>query len=483
MRDAIVVGAAVGELIAAHTLARSGFRVRVVSARAVTAEAAHPGWIPERVARALDLERNGLVIERPALWLRVPLGDGRFLDLRGDVEASAAAIREVSPSDAAKWPGFCRRMHALAGILGALYSEPPPDPLAHDFAGLARLAGDALRVRKLGRAGIEDLLRVLPMSIADLLDDWFHSDALKGALGAAGVMHLCQGPRSGGTAFNFLHHHVGSPLGVFRPPRSNALRVLRTLGGVETIASDVERIVVRDGRAAGVVLAGGEELSAAVIVAGLHPSRALLELIDPGRLDPELVRALGNVRSRGVVAEVTLATNRAPGFETLVVAPSLDYLERAYDHAKYGRISEAPYVEARHDAVEGRHRVHVHVQYTPYALRDGAWNAAARESVARVAVETIERHVPGFAASVASSTVLAPPDLESQHGNVQGQHYGADIALDQVLWMRPVPQLARYRTPVEGFYLCGPAMHPGIGAAAGANAASVILKDVRAAKR
>jgi phytoene dehydrogenase-like protein len=375
-------------------------------------------------------------------------------------------------------------MHAIAAVLEGLYCEAPPDPLTHTAGGLIELAKDALRLRKLGRQGMDDFLRVLPMSIADLLDAWFESDALKSVLGAQGVMHLALGPRSGGTAFNFLHHHVGSPAGVFRQPVSNVHQLLSGLSGLRRVEHEVARIDVQDGGVRGVLLDNGEALAAPLIVSAADSRRTLLELCDPGDLDPELVRALRNIRSRGVAAQVTLTLARDPGFAVLALGATLDRLERAYDDSKYRRVSRDPYVEARHEAAaDGAHRVRVHLQYMPYALRDGAWDEARRDELAKLAIDAIDRAAPGFKASVLAQSVLTPADLEQRYGYPQGQPYHAQIALDQMLWMRPVPQLARYRTPIGGLYLCGPAMHPGIAGATGANAASVILGDLKNKKR
>jgi phytoene dehydrogenase-like protein len=321
------------------------------------------------------------------------------------------------------------------------------------------------------------------MSVADFLDDWFEADALKAALGAAGVMHLQQGPRSGGTAFRLLHHHVGSPAGVFRPPRSNVARVLAGLPGIERRDAKAARITVREGRAVGVVLANGEEIAASVVVSGADPQRTLLGLVDPGWLDPELARAVRNVRSRGVVARVTLTLERAPGFSTLVLAPSLDDLERAYDDAKYGRASAQPYLEARsaEPVADGRHRIDVHVQYAPYALADGGWDDARQAALGDLVVAMLSPHLP----PVLERSVQSPRDLEAALGWPEGQAHHAELALDQILWMRPVPALARYATPIAGLYLCGQSMHPGggIAGAAGANAAHVILSDLRRGAR
>ena len=475
---AVVIGAGVNEVVAAHYLACAGRRVLVLEDRTARDDAAN-GWTPPRIVRDFALDRHGLRIDHPDPWITAPLPDGGRLDLWQDVARSAEAIRRVSPRDAARWPAFCERMARLARLLETVYAAPPPDPMSRQLGELARLAGLGLRARRLGRQGIEDLLRLLPMSVADLLDDWFETDALKGLLGAAGVMHLQQGPRSGGTAFRLLHHHVGSPAGVFRPPGSNIARVLSELPGVERRDARVARITVREGRAVGVGLASGKEIAASIVVSGGDPQRTLLELVDPGWLDPELARAVRNIRCRGVVARVTLTLDREPGFSTLAVAPSLDDLERAYDDAKYGRVSRRPYLEARsaEPTPGGRYRVDVHVQYAPYTLADGGWDDARRASLGDLVVEMLSPHLP----SVVERTVLSPPDLEEAHGWPEGQAHHAELALDQLLWMRPVPALARYATPIEGLFLCGPAMHPGggIAGAAGANAARVILSDLR----
>ena len=479
--EAVVVGAGVDELVAAHYLARAGYAVTLVRERVNGSDdVLEPGWVPPEIVRALDLERHGLRIEQPDPWAMVMPEDGG-LELGADMAAAVEAIAKLSAADAARWPDFCTRMHALAGLLETLYTAPPPDPLAGGRRELIGLARTALRVRRLGRGGMEDLFRLLPMSVADFLDDWFESDTLKGVLGAAGVMHIAQGPRSGGTAFNLLHHHVGGAKGVFRPALSNVRAVLARRDGVTVRTETVTRIDVRQGRATGVTLDSGDELRAPVVVSGLAPGRTLLELVDAAWLDPEFVRAVRNVRSRGAAAQVSLVLDRDPRFTRLVVAPSLDYLERACDPVKYGQTSPQPYLEATNLGAEGtgRFRVQLHVQYVPHTPKDGAWDTARSERLARAAVARLSEDVPGLAGWVIDQHVLTPDDLLHIHGFPQGQQYHAELALDQILWMRPTPQLAQYRTPIEGLYLCGPAMHPGggIAGAAGANAALVILRE------
>jgi len=428
MSDAVVViGSGVNELVAAHMLARAGRRVVLIAGCAAEDGI---GWIVPRIVRELALQ--DVKIDQPDPWAMAPLADGRRLELWRDMARSVESIRQLSARDAAKWPAFCERMARLARFLERLYGEAPPDPLSIGFA---------LHARGLGRQGLTDLLRLLPMPVADLLDDWFESDALKGVLGATGMAHLQQGPRSGGTAFGLLHHHVGSPLGVFRPPRSNLREVLVKLSGIEIrYDAEVARIDVRDGRVVGVVIANGEELAGSLVVSGAAPRRTLLEFIDPGWLDPELARAVRHIRCRSAVARVTLQLDRAPGFSTLVIAPSLDYLERAYDDAKYGHVSREPWLEASCDE---RHRLDVRIRYAPSKLDDGD-----------LVVRMLSGHLQG--ATVIERSVARPPEDQ------------AELSLDQALWMRPLPELARYRTPIKGLWLCGPAMHPGGGVAGAA---------------
>ncbi|HXF67387.1 MAG TPA: NAD(P)/FAD-dependent oxidoreductase [Burkholderiales bacterium] len=482
--NALVIGDGVNELVCARLLARAGLEVRVLAGRArPRVDPDDQGWVPPALLRALGPAARGLTVRHPDPWATVPLASGGRLELFLDPARTAKAIRRVSPRDAQKWPEFCARLARLARLLERLYSAPPPDPAGGELRELARLAGLALGVRRLGRQGMQDLLRLLPMPVADWLEEWFECDALKGALAAAGVMDLHQGPRAGGTAFNLLHRHVGCPPGVFRPPRSNLRQVLEALPGIEIRReAQVARISVRAGRVVGAVLATGEEIAASLIVSGLDPRRTLLELVDPGWLDPEFARAVRHIRCRGAAARVVLALERAPAFRRLVVAPSLDYLERAHDEAKYGRVSQAPYLEAvdGDESPDGRQRLHVRAQYVPHALAPERWNEERRRALGAAVREALRRHAPELG-EAAVERVLAPPDLEALHGWPEGQPQHAELALDQVLWMRPHPALARYRTPVAGLYLCGPAMHPGgdIAGAAGANAAREILRILR----
>jgi phytoene dehydrogenase-like protein len=446
--DAIVIGAGTNGLVTAHYLARAGKRVLVVEQHRTMDPSADIGWVPPQVRK--DLGVDNLRVEQPDPWLTVPLSGGGSrgdrLELWRDVARSADAIRRISPADAARWPEFSARMHTLASVLEKLYLVPPPDIETREPRELARIGGLGLYVRRLGKQAVIDLTRILPMSIAELLDDWFESNALKGALGALGIWHLKQGPRSGGTAFNFLHHHVGSPVGVFRPVRSNATQALAELKGIELRRGERATVLAKDGRATGVVLETSGETVSAPIVISSAPPRSTLEPVAI-ELDPEFAWAVRNIKARGVVARGTLNTEQAPGYWNLCIAPSLDYLERAYDDAKYGRDSAAPYVEVQRT----NGRVELHVQYVVPGTHQGL-----TERVAKV--------------------LNARPDQVTLQAADESLYHG-ELTLDQILFMRPVPGWSRYRTPIKGLFLCGSGTHPGGGipGAAGRNAAREIL--------
>jgi len=474
--DVIVIGAGVNGMVAALLLAKSGKRVLVLERRTEPGTLHETGWVPPSVARELGLAERGLAASLPDPWITVPLDGGGRLELSHDVAQSAAAIHRVSAKDAAKWPTFCARMHRLAGVLALLYEQPAPDVETRELGELLRMGLLGLKVRRLGKQAVIDLLRTLPMSASDLLDEWFENDALKGTLGALAVRHLKQGPRSGGTMFNLLHHHVGSAPGVFRQGTSNVRQVLEGLPGVDVRrGAAVRRIAVSHGAVNAIELASGESIATQTVVSGADPRTTLLELLAPGWLDPDFVRAVRNIKCRGIAAQVALTLDGPPGMPALVIAPSLRYLERAYDDAKYGRVSEQPYLETQPDG----NTLVAHVQYVPHAPADGAWDASRRDQLGELVISLLEPHLPGLRQRLRHTSVTAPHDLSAQTGLTEGHAYHGEHTLDQILFMRPVAGWSRYRTPVRGLYLCGSGTHPGGGILGGPGrlAAREVLED------
>jgi phytoene dehydrogenase-like protein len=526
--DAVVIGAGVNGLVAAAYLAKAGQRVLVLERRdvvggtAVTEEVFpgfrfdtcrhDAGWLSPRIVRDLKLKRHGLeMLDVDASVFAPHPGGGRndYLLLHHDPQRSAALIRKHSPSDAAKWPAFAERVARLAGFLRAAYTAAAPAVDATSTADLLSLAGLGTRLRLLGRNAMVDLLRTVPMSVGEVLDDWFDTDILKGVIGARGVTAMLQGPRSGGTAFVLLHHQVGRPVGAFRAPAvvrggvgnlARALAAAATAFGAEVRTGvEVARLAVQGGRVTGVVLRSGDEVAARRVVSGADPRRTFLDLCDPARLEPEFVRAVRNVRYRGAWAKVNLALGTLPTFTalrgdgsetslrgTISISPSLTYLERAYDDAKYGRVSERPLLEIRIPSLAdptlapaGRHVMSIEVQYVPYHLRDGGWDDSARNALGDRVLETLAAYAPDLPGAVLHRQVLTPRDLESVFSLTEGHAYHGELTLDQILFMRPVAGWSRYRTPVRDLYLCGAGTHPGGGIAggSGANAVREILKD------
>jgi len=522
--DAIVIGAGANGLVAATVLARSGLEVALLERAEVPGGQGRavefapgfraaplgldPGWLPPSVARAAGLERLERANSDGAL--SVGLEPGRFLTLARDAGRAAEAIRPHSAADAAKWPAFTARLAAIAGFLGVLYQVPAPDVDAQAPGELLGLLDIGRKFRALGRTHMVELLRTLPMSVWELLDDWFECGPLKAAVAAGGILDHQQGPRSGGTGFVLLHHLVGAPTGSVRgrlPWRDGpeafteaAVRAARAAGVTIRTGAEVARIRVANDAVAGVTLANGEELASRAVVSTADPARTLLDWVDPVWLDPDFLHAVRNVRHRGCTAFVLYALEGPPdlrglGQEALggIVSLTADLvtMERAADAAKYGEVSGAPHVELsvptlsqRGLAPEGRHVVVARAQYAPYRLRAGdGWTAAGREALADAVSAAIERYAPGFGSRAMHRVVWSPPDLEQRFGLHEGAASQGELALDQILFMRPVAGYGRHATPIAGLYLGGVGTHPGPGILGGAGhlAAQRLVRDRRTA--
>ena len=499
--DSVVIGASADGLVAASLLARAGRRVLVLeAAREPGGTLAEIEFAPKFHAAPLApdlghvhaevLRATGAVL--PAALAPDPcaiaLDESGTLAIGRTPAATAESLARFSAKDAAAWPAFAAGMHALTEFLGELLRRPA---YAIEGAGAGgerlSLAGLALRYRALGRRGMAELLRALPISLADLLDDWFEGERLKGLLAAIGTADLPQGPMSGGTALAFLHRHVGAAPGTFgerlrlQTGGSALLRAFadraRAAGARLETGATVARIAVREDRVAGVVLATGEEIACGQVISAAGVGRTLLELVGPAHLETELIDALCHVRHRGVSSHVLLGLDGLPEIPGSAgppvcgywIAPSLRQVERAWDDAKYGRRSAAPVIELRFPSVTqpnlapaGRHVATLRVQYTPWRLADGDWERE-RDLMADAAIAAVEARVPGFTSRIVQRVALAPPDLESRFGLAEGAVSRGEVALDQLLFMRPVAGLGRHTTPLPGLFLCGAGTHPGPG--------------------
>ncbi|MEO8229758.1 MAG: NAD(P)/FAD-dependent oxidoreductase [Chloroflexota bacterium] len=532
--DAIVIGAGHNGLVAAAYLARAGVRVLVVERRdrvggiadtieigpgaRVPAVAHTVGRLRPSVVRDLGLRAHGLSLIGPKVRVFAPQPDGRAITLWSDAATTAEGLRAWSDHDAERYVGFDRLVRSIGRFLAELNASTPPDVKSPGIADA--LAGLRLgrSFRGLGRHDSRSVLRVLPMAIADFVAEAFETDALQGVLATRGIQNTAMGPWSAGSAAVFLNDSAGNDGGtagqtVYARGGPGALSAalaaaVRAAGGVIRTGMDVVAIATADGRATGVVLASGEEIGARIVVAGADPKHVLTNLLDPVVVGPGMRWRAANIRTPGTVAKVNLALARLPRFAAagegaaaeerlrgrIVIAPGIDYVERAFDAAKYGRPSEAPYVEATipslidpslvEGASAGTHVMSIHLQYAPYALREGSWDTR-RDELGDLAIRTLEPYAPGLAELITARQVLTPLDLERDYGLTGGHPYHAEPALDSFFAWRPLFGHARYRLPVDGVYLAGSGAHPGGGITGqpGQNAAREILADRRSWSR
>ena len=519
--DSIIIGGGHNGLVAAAYLARGGRKVLVLERRellggcAVTEEiwsgyrvstAAYlTSLLQERIVQELELARFGYRVDAkdPAFFSAFP--DGRHFFMWQDRAKTLAEIARFSRHDAEVYPAYEDQLERLSQVVeGLLLTTPPPfPPRVGDFVDYLKLAG---KMRGLGPRDIVALVKIFTQSAADFLDEWFESEQVKVTLATDGVIGANGGPRSPGTAYILLHHCMGGVAGhrglwgFVRGGMGTVAEAIaasaRAKGAEIRVNAPVAKVLVRAGRARGVVLESGEEIAAATVASNLDPKLTFLRLLDPADLDPEFVRAIRNFRIEGTSCKINLALNGLPEFTaypgapgphhkaTMHICPSIEYVERAWDDAKYGRASQRPLLELTIPTVydaslapPGKHIMGIYLQYAPYTLRQGTWDDL-REPFGDRVISLIEEYAPNIRQIVEHRQVLSPLDLERRFGITGGNIFHGEMSLDQMFVMRPVAGWARYRTPVAGLYLCGSGAHPGGGVmgAPGFNCAREMLK-------
>jgi phytoene dehydrogenase-like protein len=528
--DVIVIGAGHNALVTAAYVARAGLRTLVVERRERVGGAADTtrlargirvptlahtvGRLRASVQKDLDLKRHGLSLVAPDVRVFAPSPDGSAITLFGDAEKTALSFRlggALRARDAEAYPAFDKRIRRLGRFLDTLGRSTPPDIESPGLADAMRALRLGSSFKALGRDGSRTILRVLPMAVADLVAESFESDELRAALAWRGVRFGAVGPWSAGTAAMLLLDGAGNDGGapgetVFARGGPGALSAAlaaaaRDAGAEIRTGAEVAGITSRDGAATGVVLASGEEISARGVVSGADPKRTLVDLVDPVALGPSLGWRAANIRTPGVVAKVNLALRALPTFPAagedeaalrgrIVIAPSIDAMERAFDATKYGRWSERPILEATipsltdpslvEGAKPGAHVMSVIAQYAPYSLADGDW-ATNTEQLGNAVIDVLASVAPGIRKLISHRQVLTPVDLERDYGLTGGHPLHAEAALDQFFVWRPLLGHARYRLALERLYLCGSGAHPGGGITGGPgqNAAREILADLR----
>jgi phytoene dehydrogenase-like protein len=509
----IIVGGGHNGLVCAAYLAKSGKEVIVLEAAdevggaAVTREFA-PGFkvsacahllnlLDTTIAKELALDSHGLQLARTNLKTLALAEDGNHLQIDGNRVSGGG----VSDSDAAALVNYRRRMDRFAKLLGGLHARKPPRIAGGDRSDLFGAAKLALNIRLLGKEDMREFLRIAGINIYDILEEYFDSPLLKGALSLDGVLGTHLGPRSNNSVFATLHRmsgQVGGKQGGLAYPAGGMGAVTAALAAAAAskgvtlrTASVVARIMVDGDRVTGVELEGGEQLAADTVVSNADPRTTFFKLVGARNLDAGFVRKIQHIRMRGNAAKLHLALKALPDFtgvepdqlgERLVIAPDSAYVERAFDHAKYGEYSASPALEITipsiHDsslAPDGQHVLSAIVQYAPYELK-GGWEAA-RGAFTNQILDQLTRYAPDIRQQLSHAELLTPADIEREFRITGGHWHHGELALDQALMMRPVPGAAQYATPLSGLYLCGAGCHPGGGVMghAGRNAATAVL--------
>ncbi len=528
--DAVVVGGGHNGLVCAAYLARAGLKTVVLERRhlvggAAVTEEVWPGYkvstasyvvslLSARIVRELNLPKYGYHVYPldPAYF--APFEDGSGFLLWDDPGLAAEEIGKINPQDGRAYLEYNRELAELAELVQPLLYRRPPDPGVRSFA-------DVLEALSLGRyafgnrKSISRLVDLMTMSCADFLERYFVDERIKGALAPGGVIGMWGGPMSPGSAYVLLHHRMGETDGVTggwgfvrggMGGVSEAIAASARAAGaqIRTNAEVVAVDVSEGGRATGVTLADGTTLEAGLVISGAHPETTLLSLVGEGHLPSGLADELRGFRSRSPSAKVNFALSELPDLTAMpgkdlgpqhpeiMISPSLEYLEKAWDDAKYGRVSEGPMIDAviptTKDptiAPEGKHIMTCFVQYVPYELREGSWDDGGRDLVAERVTDKLTEFAPNFRDSVIERQVLTPYDLEQRFGLIGGNIFQGEMSLDQLFSFRPTPELAGYKTPVDGLYLCGSGTHPGGGVMGipGYNASKVVLADHKNAER
>ncbi len=524
--DVIIIGGGHNGLVHAAYLARGSKKVLVLERRHVLGGAAvteeiFPGFkfsvcsyvvslLRPEIIRELDLPRHGLEI-LPLDGTFTPLPSGGYLWRVNDHAKTRREIARHSRVDAEAYDEYGQAMVRIAKFVKPVLSMTPPDLTKLNLRDLSRLFSLGRRFHALPTQDKYNYIQLMTMSAADFLDRWFETDALKATMAASGIIGTLLGVRSPGTAYVLLHHYMGEIDGVFRSwgfsrggtgAISNAIAQAAREAGVEIrTKSPIVKILLKNGRASGVVLENGDEILGNVVSSSVDPNQTFLKMLEPGQLPAEFLEEVRRYKFRGSSGKVNLALAALPEFKCLPgagphlrgavsISPSVDYMERAYDEAKYGNFSSRPYIDVvipsltdPSVAPPGRHVMSCFVQYAPYKLKEGTWTEK-REAFGDAVIETLAEHAPNIKNIILGRQVLTPLDFEQEWGLTEGNIFQGELSLEQLFFLRPVPGWAQYRTPIRNLYLCGSATHPGGGimGAPGRLAAMEILKDWKRGK-
>jgi len=522
--DVIVIGGGHNGLVTAAYLAKAGKKVLVLERRHVLGGAAvteeiFPGFkfsvcsyvvslLRPEIIRDLDLPRHGLEI-LPLDGTFTPMPSGDYLWRVNDHGQTLREISRHSRVDAEAYDEFGKAMQAMCRFVKPILSMIPPDPHTLDPRELMKMLFIGRRFQGMSSYDKYNQVQLMTMSAIDFLDQWFETDVLKATMSASGIIGTFLGVRSPGTAYVLLHHYMGEIDGAFRAwgfarggtgAISEAIASAAREAGVEIrTQSSIAKIIVKNGRSKGVVLANGDEIYADIVSSSVDPRLTFNKLVDPEHLPTDFLEGVSHYKFRGSSGKVNMALDGLPNFKALPgsglhlrgamsISPSVEYMERAYDAAKYGNYSPRPYIDMvipsltdPSVAPPGKHVLSCFVQYAPYKLRAGLSWDAIKEDFGNNVINTISEYAPNLKDIIIGKQVITPLDLEREWSLTEGNIFQGELSLEQLFFLRPVPGWARFRTPIKNLYMCGSATHPGGGimGAPGRLAALEILKDIK----
>ena len=520
--DAIVIGGGHNGLTHAAYLARAGKKVLVLERRhivggAAVTEEVFPGFkfsvcsyvvslLRPEIIRDLDLPRHGLEI-LPLDGTFTPMLNGDYLWRVNDHGKSRREIARHSKLDAEAYEEFGKAMQAMCRFVKPILAMVPPDPTSLNPKDLMKLLFLGRRFQGLDGQAKYDQVQLMTMSAIDFLDQWFETDVLKATMSASGIIGTFLGVRSPGTAYVLLHHYMGEIDGAFRAwgfarggtgAISNAIADAAREFGVEIrCKAGISKILVKNGKANGVVLANGDEIYADVISSSVDPRLTFTKFLEPSELPADFLEDVNRYKFRGSSGKVNLALDALPNFKCLPgeglhlrgaisISPSVEYMERAYDDAKYGNFSRKPYIDCVIPSLTdpslappGKHVMSCFVQYAPYKLAPGLHWDTEKEKFGDTVINTLAEHAPNIKDIILHRQIVTPLDLEREFGLSEGNIFQGELSLEQLFFLRPVPGWAQFRTPIKNLYMCGSAAHPGGGimGAPGRLAAVEVLKD------
>ena len=492
--DTIIIGAGHNGLVAAAYLAKQGKKVLVLERRAIVggsvvtesfaddfqADSIYAGGtlrpdIIKDLKLSFPASTTGQKSAVPPLSAKPA-----FISLQEDgnhLTLDAESIKRISEKDAARFPEFVRFMDKAASILDTAYATIMPRlPMNFNIREGYGLLELGLELRLAGRKDMLNFIRALPMTAQELLDEYFESDMVKAGIASVGIHGFTLGPMGAGTGYTLIHNwlnrgglanvNVGKA-GEITQALANAIKAS---GGEIRTKAEVASIKIESQIAKGVVLANGEEISANTVLSSADPKHTLLKLVGAQDLPPEFVWHTQSIKMRGSVAKIHLQTNGEHGIPegTVVLAPSIKYLERAYDAAKYGEISEKPYLEI----TTSGNVVSIHFQFAPYALKKSSWQVEGLK-VEKLAIDSLAEYFPNLKSSIVNRKLITPKDLETTYGLTEGDLNHGQLMLDQFLFMRPIPGWSNHKTPIDNLYLCGSGVHGG-GGVSGASGRNVV---------